>query len=82
MCASETGCVASLLLCLVVLQEARNLRCQIRAPAGPSIHKISHEVTQLLDIKSQRGSVGGAGWPEAVPVGGPESMNHQDVFLP
>lgn len=69
-CASETGCVASLLLCLLLLKGAWNLRCQIRAPAGLSIHKISHEVTQLLDIKSQRG------W------GGAESMNHQDVFLP
>lgn len=61
MCASETGCVASLLLCLVVMQGAWNLRCQIRAPAGLSIHKISHEVTQLLDIKSQRGSGAGVG---------------------
>lgn len=41
---------------------------------GRTVHsQISHEVTQLLDIKSQWGGVGGwRGW---------ESINLQDVFL-
>lgn len=54
----ETGCAASPLLCLLGPVRLRNLQRQIRTAAGLSIHKISHEVTRLWVIKSQRGGEG------------------------
>lgn len=51
---SETGCAASLLLCLLSYKGLKSAEPDKRT--GLTVHsQISHEVTQLLDIKSQRG---------------------------
>lgn len=52
-----------------------NLQCQIRIPAGLSIHKFLMRSLSCWILKA-------SGVTEVVLVGEQESINHQDVFLP
>lgn len=61
---SRAGCAATVIVCL----PTRGLKsAKPDKSAGRTVHsQISHEVTQLLDIKSQWGGCGSAGRGGAV----------------